>query len=81
MYKEKLQSQLELLEELQQKSKKCGEVAEVIELGRQILSIAKGIDRIEKTGEVTINLTIDGKEICNKVRKLNDDFKEKHQFS
>ena len=52
MYKEKLQAQLELLEEVQQKSKDCceavGVIEGIIELGRQILSLTKEIDRIDK---------------------------------
>ncbi len=75
MYKEKLQSQLELLEEVQKKSTNCcevAEVAEVIELGRQILSLAKEVDKLEETAKVTINLDIDSEELYDKFRELND---------
>ena len=72
MYKEKLQSQLELLEEVQKKSTNCCEVAEVMELSKQILSLAKEIDKLEETAKVTINLDIDSEELYNKVRELNN---------
>ena len=66
MYKEKLQSQLELLEEVQKKSTNCCEAVEVIELSSRILSIAKEIEEIEKAEEKTINITINGEEIFTK---------------
>ena len=72
MYKEKLQSQLELLEEVQKKSTNCCEVAEVIELSRRILSLAKEIDKLDNTMKVTLNLDIDGEELYDKVRELNN---------
>lgn len=78
MYKEKLKSQLELLEEQQQQAKKyCGFI-ESVELSKQILSITKEIEEIEKAEGRTINVTIDGKEIYNSVCNLNDNFKRHH---
>lgn len=69
MYKEKLQAQLELLEEVQQKSKDCCEAIDVIELSNQILHIARKLDEIEEAQEPKereLIVTLDGKEIFTK---------------
>ena len=68
MYREKLLSQLEMFEDLQ---KKCyiGNIYEAVELKKQILSIAKKIDKIDKGADVTINTTLDSDTIYKEIKK------------
>ena len=61
---------------MQKKSTNCCEVAEVIELSRQILSLSKEIDKLDNTMKVTLNLDIDSERLYNKVRELSDRHKE-----
>lgn len=77
MYREKQLSQLAFLEELQ---KKCtvNDVSEAIEIGRNILSIAK---RLDETAEISVATDINSEEVKKAVKQLNDSYKRNHTCS
>ncbi len=82
MYKEKLLSQMEFLEKLQSQCSTI-DVTEAVELGRQILLLAKQIDELEvekaKSGEDAVNVKLDAHEIYKAVQRLGDKYKSNHQ--
>lgn len=70
MYKQKLEEQIKKLEALQEKCGIC-DVSEFVELGSQILSVAKKLDEISNANEATIGMYVDGKKVHETVQSIN----------
>lgn len=80
MYREKQLSQLAFFEELQ---KRCtiNDVSEAIEIGMNILRLAKEIDKLDERTEITVSTNIDGEELHRAVKQLNDEYRRNHTCS
>lgn len=71
MYREKLISQITVLEDMQRRCT-ITDISELVELGENILSLAKKIDELNdnSTAETKINVEIDSKEIYKAARPM-----------
>ena len=76
MYREKLISQIAALEDMQRRCT-ITDISELVELGKNILSLAKKIDELDENTEYITCTDINGKKVYEVVREYAEDYKEK----